>query len=350
MKVAHLSDLHLGYDGQGAERGADVLRIFESTLQGVAELRPELVVIAGDVFDHPDVTASPIATFTSAVRRLRDTLPEVVVAVVAGVRDTPLDPRRHGPLTVIGAQDRVEVASTRVRRLGLRDGEVSVTLVPHAALMTSGNLKLAPDPAARWNVLVIHAALASEASHAHGVRTRGWDYVALGSNHVHTRVADRISYSGSLERIGQDPWEEAATDKGFITARLDSGEVRFWPVQARAAVSLAPVEATGGGAATVARRLNEALAGVPGGIDGKLLRVPVRGLSADDMAALDRELLARVRRRVAELRVDALPGQGTSHGKGGRGAWRGSPPGDEAVGDLLIPVGRLSRGGEPARA
>ena len=144
--------------------------------------------------------------------------------------------------------------------------------------------------------------------------------------------------------------EEAATDKGFITARLDSGEVRFWPVQARAAVSLAPVEATGGGTATVARRLNEALAGVPGGIDGKLLRVPVRGLSADDMAALDRELLAQVRRRVAELRVDALPGQGTSHGKGGRGAWRGGPPGDEAAGDLLIPARRLSPGGESARA
>ena len=349
MKVAHLSDLHLGYDGQGPERSTDVLRIFESALEGIAELGPELVVIAGDVFDHPDVTASPIATFSRAVRRLRDSLPEVVVAVVAGARDTPLDPQRHGPLTVIGAQDRVEVASTGVRRLGLRDGQVSVTLVPHAALKASRKLKLAPDPAAKWNVLVIHAALAFEASHAHGIRIEGWDYVALGSNHAHTRVAERARYSGSLERVGHDPWEEAATDKGFITARLDSGEVRFWPVQARAAVSLAPVEATGGGTATVARRLNEALAGVPGGIDGKLLRVPVRGLSADDMAALDRELLAQVRRRVAELRVDALPGQGTSHGKGGRGAWRGAPPGDEAAGDLLVPAGRLSPGGESAR-
>ena len=309
MKVAHLSDLHLGYGGEGPGRGraTDVLRVFEIALARISELGPELVVISGDVFDHPNVTASPIATFARAVRKLRDSLPEVVVAVVAGARDTPLDPDRHGPLAVIGGMESVEVASVAVKRLSLRGGEASVTLVPHQAAMASRSLNVAPDPTATWNILVMHAALASGSSHALAVPLHGWDYVALGSNHARTRVAERVHYAGSLERVGPDPWEEAATDKGFLIAHLESGKVTFWPVEARAAVSLAPVEATGGGTATVARRLSEALAGVPGGIDGKLLRVPVRGLSADDLAVLDREVLARVRRRVAELRVDALP-------------------------------------------
>ena len=336
MTLAHMSDLHLGYDGGAGGRGRaeDVVRVFEAAVARIVGLGPELVVIAGDVFDHPDVPAPAIAAFSRTVRRLRERLPEVVVAVVAGARDTPLDPSLQGPVAVVGALEGVEAATNAVRRVRVPGSRATVTLVPHLAARRGRALKVRPDPAARWNVLVLHGAVvrggpvagagrveagagAGDGPRAAGrvvvaggpaarVRLRGWDYVALGSSHARAQVAARAHYSGSLERIGPDPWEEAAVDKGFLTAALDSGEVRFWPGEARAAVSLAPVDAVDGGPATAARRLNEALAGVPGGIDGKLLRVPVRGLSPDELAAVDRELLARVRRRVAELRVDAL--------------------------------------------
>ena len=307
MKLAHLSDLHLGYGGPGRGRGSDVLRVFETALERVAELEPGLVVIAGDVFDNPDVPPSPVAVFSRAAGMLRERVPGVVVAVVAGTRDTPLDPERHGPLAVVGALESVEVATVAVRRLTLRDGEASVTLVPHPAVVAARPSAVRPDPDAKWNILVMHAAVAPRDARALRIRLRDWDYIALGFNHTRTQVADRAHYCGSLERIGPDPWREAAVDKGFLTADLETGEVRFRPVEARAAVSLAPVDATGGSTATVARRLDEALAGVPGGIDGKLLRLPVRGLSVDDLAVLDREVLGRIRRRVVELRVDALP-------------------------------------------
>ncbi len=315
MRLAHLSDLHLGYGGAGHSRGRfdDVRGVFEAALGRVAELGPDLLVIAGDVFDHPDVPAPPIAAFSRGVRKLRESLPGVAIAIVAGARDTPLDPERHGPLSVVAALESVEVATTSVRRLILRKGEAAVTLVPHPVVNAARPPKLRPDSGARWNVLVIHAALASANSPALPVTPalpvllRDWDYIALGSEHARTRVADIAHYSGSLERIGADPWGEAAVDKGFLTVDLASGSIEFWPVDARAAVSLAPVDAAGGGMATVARRLGEALAGVPGGVDGKLLRIPVRGLSARDLAVLDREILAGIRHRVAELRVDALP-------------------------------------------
>ena len=311
MTVAHLSDLHLGYDGGAGGRGRaeDVVRAFDAAIARIAGLGAELVVIAGDVFDHPNVTAPPIAAFSKAVRRLGERVPGVLVAVAAGARDTPLDPSHQGPLTVLGALESVEAATTAVRRVPLPGGKGTVTLVPHLAARRGRALKLEPDSGARWNVLVLHGAVAGgpEGSRAATVPLLGWDYIALGSRHTRAKVAARAHYSGSLERIGPDPWEEAAVDKGFLTARLDTGAVRFWPIEARAAVSLAPVDAADGGTATAARRLSEALAGVPGGIDGKLLRVPVRGLCPEDLAALDRELLASVRRRVAELRVDALP-------------------------------------------
>ncbi len=309
MKVAHLSDVHLGYGGTGRGHGRarDVVRVFQAALGRIAEQRPGLVVMAGDVFDHPDVPAPPIAVFSREVRKLRENVPGVVVAIVAGARDTPLDLERHGPLTIVRALESVEVATTTVRRLAVGSGEVVLTLVPHAAVVAPRPPRLQPDPDARWNVLVIHAALAAGTAPALPVRLRDWDYVALGSNHVSTRVSDKARYSGSLERIGPDPWEEAAVDKGFLIAELGSGEVEFSPVEARAAVSLAPVDAAGGGMAAVARRLGEALAGVPGGIDGKLVRIPVKGLTARDLAVLDTEVLVPIRQRVAELRIDALP-------------------------------------------
>ncbi len=324
MKIAHLSDLHLGYGGGGG-RTADVQGAFDAALNSVAEIGVGLVVIAGDVFDHPNVTATPMASFSESVSRLARALPGVAVAVVAGARDTPLDPRRHGPLAVIDAKGPVEVAARNVRRLSFLDGALSVTLVPHAAVVASSPLAVVPDRGAKWNVLVAYAAVdgpdsgkgGTVGADAHEIQVAGWDYVALGSSHARREISPRVHYSGSLERVGADPWEEAATEKGFIVADLASGVVTHCPVPARAAVSLAPVEATGGGMATVARRLGEALAGVPGGIDGVLLRIPVRGLSPEDLAVLDREVLAGVRRRVQLLRVDALAGEGASHGGAG---------------------------------
>ena len=313
MRVAHLSDLHLGYGGTGGGHGRadDVVHVFQAALRRIAELEPELVLMAGDVFDHPDVPAPPIAAFSREVRRLRENVPGVVVAMVAGARDTPLDPERHGPLSVVGVLESVEVATASVRRLAVAKGKVAVTLVPHAAVVAPRLPRLRPDPDARWNILVVHAALAAGTAAALPVRLGDWDYVALGSNHVRTQVSENAHYSGSLERIGPDPWGEAAVDKGFLVAELESGRVEFSPVEARAAVSLAPVDAAGGGMATVARRLSEALAGIPGGIDGKLVRIPVRGLSARDLAVLDRDVLVRIRRRVAELRIDALSDEGS---------------------------------------
>ena len=118
MTVAHLSDLHLGYDGGAGGRGRaeDVVRAFDAAIARIAGLGAELVVIAGDVFDHPNVTAPPIAAFSKAVRRLGERVPGVLVAVAAGARDTPLDPSHQGPLTVLGALESVEAAGVTVLR------------------------------------------------------------------------------------------------------------------------------------------------------------------------------------------------------------------------------------------
>ncbi len=322
MKVAHLSDVHLGFGAEtgGQGRSADVIRAFETALNRIAELEPDVVVVAGDLFDRPGVTAPPIAAFSRAAAQFHGRLPEVPILVAAGSRDTPLDVERPGPLAVVGALPGVEVAVVRPKRVAVAGGAGNVVLLPHRAVLGPRRPQIAPEPGARWNVLVTYARTSPQSAHALPVDLEGWDYVALGSVHEHRVVRPRACYSGSLERVGPDPWAEAALEKGFVVADTSTGEINFWPTRARAVVSLAPVEATGGGLPTVARRLSEALAGVPGGVDGKLIRIPIRGLSPDDLATLDRELIEPVRRRAALVRVEALPGQGASHAREGSGS------------------------------
>ena len=229
MKVAHLSGLHLGR-GEGA---------FRAAFDRIAEMEPQLVVVAGNVFEHPGVSASAVAEFCDTVAGLRERLPDVVVAVAAGARDTPLDPERRGPLALAGALAPVEVACASVRRVRVADGALSATLVPHGALAptdrpsASDSLAVAPDPRATWNVLVVHAALADADSSAPALDATGWDYVALGSAHARRRVSDRVHYAGAL----------ATDDGGFLLARLDTGQVSHCPVKVRTAVPSAPVEA-----------------------------------------------------------------------------------------------------------
>ncbi|MCH7991986.1 MAG: metallophosphoesterase, partial [Gemmatimonadetes bacterium] len=80
--MAHLSDLHLGFRAYGRiERGADmrerdVAAAFERASQEVVRLRPDVVVVAGDVFDRPDPPASAVVALARGLETLRVALPD----------------------------------------------------------------------------------------------------------------------------------------------------------------------------------------------------------------------------------------------------------------------------------
>lgn len=55
MLVAHLSDLHLGRKSPGDPHGAERLNSFRQAVATLSSEQPDLIVIAGDVFDSPSV-------------------------------------------------------------------------------------------------------------------------------------------------------------------------------------------------------------------------------------------------------------------------------------------------------
>ena len=311
MIVAHLSDLHLGFRAYGrVERGADVRErdvaaAFERASMEIVRLRPDVVVIAGDVFDRPDPPASAVVALARGLEVFRASLPEAPVLMVAGPRDTPRREGDPGALAVFDSFPNVEAAtglprSILIDRLGLH-----AALVPHRAVTRDPPALPEPDPRMQWNLLVLHAQESGRGDRGIHVDSGEWSYVALGGEHRRRKVTPRARYSGSLERVALDPWAEAADEKGFLTVDLLTGHVAFHPIPGRPVVALAPVKVGRGEPDRVRRRVREVTDEVPGGIAGKIVRLRLEGAAPADLLALQGEPLKDLRAQALHLAVEA---------------------------------------------
>jgi exonuclease SbcD len=310
MRIAHLSDLHLGFrsfprrERGGNLRERDLAAAFRQALNEVGRLAPDLVLLAGDLFHDPDPPATAFLTLTRGIRRLQEHLPGIPVLAVAGPSETPMAPGDPGPVAVLDAVPGVEAAAGAPRAVHLRELDAHILLVPHRAVIRPPYPELRPDPEARWNLLLLRGHPgAAPGSGALAVETEGWDYVALGGGHDLRHWGGPVRTSGSLERVGGDPWQEAAVEKGFLLADLAAGSVEFHPVAGRPVVDLAPVRVETAETEAGTRRLRELLEGLPGGADGKLLRVRLRGPGTTPTQGISAGLLAAVRRRAAHLEL-----------------------------------------------
>jgi DNA repair protein SbcD/Mre11 len=309
--LAHLSDLHLGFRAYGRlERGGDmrerdVAAAFERAVAELVRLRPDAVVVAGDVFDRPDPPASAVVALARGLETLRVSLPETPVLMVAGPRDTSRRPGDPGALAVLDTFPNVEAAAGLTRSILIERLGLHACLVPHRAVVRQPPTIPDPDPRMRWNVLVLHAEAARSGVEGLPVDPAEWDYVALGGEHRRTKLADRVRYPGSLERVALDPWKEAADEKGFLTVDLQSGRVSFHAIPVRPVVALAPVKVLPPEPERIRRRVREVLREVPGGIADKIVRLRLQGAAPADLLALQGEPLRELRAEALHLAVEA---------------------------------------------
>ncbi|HZD03502.1 MAG TPA: metallophosphoesterase [Longimicrobiales bacterium] len=311
MIVAHLSDLHLGYGAYDrTERGRnvrerDVAEAFHRAVEQLVRIRPDLVLVAGDVFDRPDPSPAALVALTRGLETLGSELPDTSVVMVAGARDTPRRPGDSGALAALDSFPRVEAATATARSISLRDRSIQVCMIPYRATLREPFPVPEPDARARWNVLVAYAGVA-DARSRRGVRVESgaWDYVALGSEHTAREVAPGVRYPGSLERVGPTPWVEAGAEKGFLTRDLEARRSEFHAIPGRPVVALAPIRIGDGGGSALALRLGAVIDEVPGGIEGKIVHVTLRGVTASELLEIQGELLASLRTRALHLSLE----------------------------------------------
>ena len=96
MKLAHLADPHLGFRQYHRQtpsginqREADVAAAFRQAVDGVLAARPDVVVVAGDLFHSVRPTNAAILFAFRQFQRLRAGLPDAPVILIAGNHDTP---------------------------------------------------------------------------------------------------------------------------------------------------------------------------------------------------------------------------------------------------------------------
>lgn len=290
MRLAHLSDLHLGFrrftraDGRGVnQREADVADAFRRAIDGVIAAAPDLVLIAGDVFHTVRPPNGAILFLVSQLQRLRVAVPRARIVIIGGDHDTPRTVETGVILPLyrfLGA----DVAVIQPERF--RYGDCLVTAVPKA----SAHAVPPPDPTAAVNVLVVHGEVAGYGNpHPVGAiqpeQLAGYDYVALGHYHSVAQVAPNAWYAGSLEFVSTDPWGESHKGpKGWLLVQLPRPPV-LQPIATRRVLDLEPVDAAGLAAGELDRLLAERVAGAD--VDGAVVRLVVTNVSRELRRALD---------------------------------------------------------------
>ncbi|MEJ2538906.1 MAG: DNA repair exonuclease [Gemmatimonadota bacterium] len=310
MIVVHLSDLHLGHRAfSRSERGQNVRErdlavAFQRAMEATVEEAPDLVLISGDVFDRPDPPPGALVALTRGLEALHSRLPETRVLMVAGARDTPRREEDPGALAALDAFPNVDAASSRARTVVLTGHSAQVVLLPYRSTLSRPWPAPDPDPRRRWNVVVAHGRVTETPGPGVVLDPSRWDYLALGGLHSFRRIGARAAYAGALERVGPAPWEEAAEEKGFVVADLASGEVRFRPVPGRPVVAMAPTRIPPGDPAALESRILEVTREIPGGIEGKIVRIRLAGPRPRDLRGLEPGFLAALADRALHLSIE----------------------------------------------
>ena len=334
MKLAHIADPHLGarqYHRQTPnginQREADVAQAFRVTVDGVLAARPDVVVIAGDLFHTVRPTNAAIVFAFTQFQRLREALPDTPVILVAGNHDTPRS-TETGSILRLFAELGVEVATDEPRRLVFPALDLAVLAVPHEALIPTERPLLRPEGSARRQVLVLHGEVEGAFPFDRtGVEYGGavvsprdlhldeWTYVALGHYHVQHRVGPRAWYAGALDYVSPNIWGELADDhahgvdgKGWLLVDLEAGTVERRPVPlARAVLDLDPIHADSLTAADLDGLIAARVAAAAGGVRDRIVRLRVYDVPRHVARELDHAAVRALKTEALHFHLDVRP-------------------------------------------
>ena len=330
LKLAHLADLHLGFrqfDRQtvkgGNQREADVADAFRRAVDDLLEQRPQLIVIAGDVFHSVRPTNSAILFLFKQLQRVRVALPDTGVVLIAGNHDTPRSTETGTILRLYEALG-ISVVHDEARRLPFRQLDASVLAVPHQALVSPDRPALRPDDTALFNILVTHGnwpGLGEQRGtmeYGGALLTRDevapakWDYVALGHYHVAHVVEPNVRYAGGLDYIPPNPWGQLQDEsdrmlpgKGYLLVELPGARATFRAVApSRRFLDLGPVR----GADLTSKELDAKIAAAVDAarppIDDQVVRLVVYDVSRATARDLDHAAIRRYKARALNFQLD----------------------------------------------
>ncbi|MFZ6655411.1 exonuclease SbcCD subunit D C-terminal domain-containing protein [Undibacterium sp. TJN19] len=98
MRFIHTSDWHLGQTLHGAERGLEHQHFLDWLINTLEEQQADALLIAGDVFDNANPSATSQKQFYRFLQQAKARLPELDIVIIAGNHDSPGRLEAPGPL------------------------------------------------------------------------------------------------------------------------------------------------------------------------------------------------------------------------------------------------------------
>jgi len=235
FSFVHVADLHLGYAQYNLDaRRQDFNRTFGETVEKTLELKPDFMIIAGDIFQHARPSNIILENAINNLRRLKDaTIPVLTVDgshdsapnVITGTILTPLDsagllhylPRHEGASWRNKGCYVYGIPNFRTRR---RTEDSLPAFMEHN--------KPEPDPSL-FNIFVFHMALdlpsvkppQMEAEARPELIPEGFNYYAGGHIHKPYEMPFKnglLVYSGCTETVS---YEDAEFEKGFYHVEVN---------------------------------------------------------------------------------------------------------------------------------
>lgn len=267
MRFIHTSDWHLGRIFYGEHLTADQSYILHNFLDLVADVRPQAVLIAGDIYDRAVPPVEAVELLNEVLARLTLDM-RIPVIMIAGNHDSPervgfgnrllAKQGLHviGPLASTVSTVSIEDEFGPVHFVPITYAEPSVVKVTYGLEATMNHEQAmqflvqqsaATIPAGRRSVAIAHAYITGgEESESERPLTVGgsgtvsstifqpFHYTALGHLHKAQRAgAENIRYSGSLLKYS---FSETGQHKGVFVIDMDRAgktEVQFVPLKPR---------------------------------------------------------------------------------------------------------------------
>lgn len=317
LRIAHISDTHLGYEAYPAlspsgnnQRGEDVVRALHNAVNDIVAWKPDLVIHSGDVLERPKTDIRYMLVAQQLLRKLAAVCPTIVIA---GNHELPRSRKEACWLDLLNGNENLHIISNRYEVVRPKSiPGVAIHAVPHDVLKDIDQRVIEPSDK-ELNILVAHGvatgselflrSLGREYAIEADTLLRGWAYAALGHWHRQGPVnlgasgtIKNVWYAGSLENMGFRDLRDNGESRGYLRVVLDDRGCTVSPVHLpiRPMFRLPVIEASG----MDAKSINEVLMSriKDAEIDGAIVGQVVNGVGRDLWSLVD---VAQVRSAAA---------------------------------------------------
>jgi len=324
VRLVHFSDTHLGFSAYSKldvayginQREADFYHSFEEAVDKIIEIKPDLVVHAGDLFDGVRPQNRAIDFALRQLIRLSEAGIETVL--ISGNHSTP---RLRETGSIFRIFEHLKHIHP-IHEAGGRTivvGDTTVYAIPHSATPSLSEItsSLGPSRDTKYSVLVLHAGVVGSDTYKMDEFNEqtvpiqnivaDWDYVALGHYHEHKKVGARAYYSGSTERLS---FGEAGEKKGIVEVDLATGSVKFHELKVREMLDLKAVDATNMTSSEILRASKNIMS--EAAIDEKIVRLVIKRVAPDAYKSLEVPRIKRLGSTALhfELKVEKQEAEG----------------------------------------